>query len=127
MGEEHSAAAVSLQAKGIQGISINEQQLKNITDEVSQNHLYAFPKQHTDYFELSHIGKFVCSSKTDRNAACAVNAPFHLVLLTVFAHSPASQSTGSAAEKGPQLPQLSGGTVLTCFCKLRRILAYFTR
>ncbi|RMC00232.1 hypothetical protein DUI87_22837 [Hirundo rustica rustica] len=33
MGEEHSAAAVSLQAKGIQGISINEQQLKNITDE----------------------------------------------------------------------------------------------
>lgn len=62
MGKEHSAAAVSLQAKGIQGISINEQQLKNITDEVSQNHLEAFPKQHTDYFELSHRGKFVCSS-----------------------------------------------------------------
>lgn len=127
MGEEHSAAAVSLQAKGIQGISINEQQLKNITDEVSQNHLCAFPKQHADYFELSHIGKFVCSSKADRNSACAVNALFHLALLTVSAHSPAGQSTGSAAEKGPQLPQLSEGTVSTCFCKLSTILAYFTR
>lgn len=101
MGKEHSAAAVSLQAKGIQGISINEQQLKNITDEVSQNHLEAFPKQHTDYFELSPRGKFVCSSKIDRNSACAVNALFYLVLLSVFARSPAGQGTGSLLRRVP--------------------------